>query len=311
MPEEKQTASVCAVLVTYQAEQASLEKRLQALASAVRHLVVVDNGSPALDKALLAVSYPALVFKTLPDNQGIAAAQNEGIRLAARAGASHVLLLDQDSDPQADMIARLVSAWQQLEARGRRPACVGPQLRLRGSSALSFFPRPGWGGLRSVRCSQGAGLVECDYVIASGTLIPLDVFSQVGDLEEPLFIDHVDTEWCYRARARGYRVFGVCGAVLEHELGAGYRQIWLGRSRRIARHAAFRYYYIFRNVLMLSGRSYVPLGWRARQRAWLCVLFVAFGLGSGVRSKELRMMLKGIRHAMGGIRGKLRPQGQA
>jgi rhamnosyltransferase len=206
------------------------------------------------------------------------------------------------------MIARLVSAWQELEARGCSAACVGPQLRLRGSGALSIFPRPGWGGLRSVRCSPGEGLVECDYLIASGALIPLDVFRHVGDLEEPLFIDHVDTEWCYRARAKGYRIFGVCGAVMEHQLGAGYHRIWLGRHRRIARHGALRYYYIFRNVLLVSGRSYVPLGWRARQLAWLCVLLVAFGLSSGLRSEELRMMLKGIRHGMSGNAGKLPPQ---
>jgi rhamnosyltransferase len=303
-----EATNVCAVVVTYQAEQVRLERLLEMLGGTVRHVVVVDNGSPALDKAQLVSSYPRLFLKTLPCNQGIAAAQNEGIRLAARMGVAYVMFLDQDSRPRPDMLARLLSAYERLKSEGQPVACVGPELRLRGSEAPGLFPRPGTGGLRSVRCDEAAPFIECDYLIASGTLLALDVLREVGELEERLFIDHVDTEWCYRARAKGYRIFAVCGAILDHELGTGFHRIWIARWRRIARHRAFRYYYMFRNVLLLSRRPYVPLGWRARQWGWLCLLFVAFGVLSGPRSRELKMMLKGLRHGFHGIAGELMPR---
>jgi rhamnosyltransferase len=300
--------NICAVVVTYQAEQWRLERLLGTLNGTVRHVVVVDNGSPALNKGALVSSYPWLSFKTLPYNQGIAAAQNEGIRLAAGTGAAYVVLLDQDSRPRPDTLARLLSAYERLTASGHAVACVGPELRLSGSETLGVFPRPGTGGLRSVRCHHAAPFIECDYLIASGTLFALDVFRNVGELEERLFIDHVDTEWCYRARAKGYRIFAVCGAILDHELGTSFQRIWVMRWRRIARHRAFRYYYMFRNVLLLSRRTYVPLGWRARQWGWLCLLFVGFGLFSGLRSRELEMMVKGLRHGFQGIAGELMPR---
>src|SRR5688572_27491997 len=104
--------NVCVVVVTYQAQQLRLEQLLGLLRGTVRHVVVVDNGSPALDKAQLVSSHPWLSFKTLPYNQGIAAAQNEGIRLAAGTGAAYVVLLDQDSRPRPDMLARLLSAYE-------------------------------------------------------------------------------------------------------------------------------------------------------------------------------------------------------
>ena len=61
-------------------------------------------------------------------------------------------------------------------------------------------------------------------------------------MEEALFIDQVDTEWCLRARSMGYRVFGACGAILEHRLGEAYYRIWFGRWRQLPRHKPFRYY---------------------------------------------------------------------
>ena len=44
------------------------------------------------------------------ENLGVAAAQNQGIEWAKQQGATHVLLLDQDSLPHPDMVARL-SEW--------------------------------------------------------------------------------------------------------------------------------------------------------------------------------------------------------
>jgi len=53
-------------------------------------------------------------------------------------------------------------------------------------------------------------VLETDMLIASGCLIPADVLRDVGLMDDALFIDHVDTDWCMRARARGYRLLGVC-----------------------------------------------------------------------------------------------------
>lgn len=302
---EENSHRVCAVIVIYQAQPANLERLIRTLNGRVGHVIVIDNGSPAIDLGRLTSLHPSLQFKTLAANVGIGAAQNEGIRLAAAAGAAYLLLLDQDSEPQDDMVSRLLGALQLLTVGGARVGCVGPQLRLRGSHELSFFPKAGWGGLVAVGCSRDARAIECDYLISSGTLIPTEVFKQVGDLEEGLFIDKVDTEWCYRARSKGFSIFGVCGAILEHDLGLERHRVWLGRWRRIARHSALRYYYIFRNTVLLSRRAYVPLSWSVFQYAWLGLLFLAFGIFSRRRSGELAMMLKGLRHGFRGVAGQL------
>jgi rhamnosyltransferase len=158
-------------------------------------------------------------------------------------------------------------------------------------------------GRRVASCS-GVAAVECDFVISSGSLVPIEVLEHVGGMEEALFIDQVDTEWCLRARSMGYRVFGVCAAVLEHRLGEGVRWFWLGRWRRVFRQKPFRYYYIFRNTLVLFRRGYFEPKFVPFHLAWLAVMLVVFGVFGG-RSGGLRMMLKGLLHGLQGARGEL------
>jgi rhamnosyltransferase len=44
------------------------------------------------------------------------------------------------------------------------------------------------------------------YVITSGSFIPISIFNDVGFMREELFIDFVDIDWCLRARAKGYEI---------------------------------------------------------------------------------------------------------
>jgi rhamnosyltransferase len=125
-------------------------------------------------------------------------------------------------------------------------------------------------------------------------------------MEESLFIDQVDTEWCLRARSKGYRIFGVCGAVLEHRLGETAQRVWTGRWRRLPRHKPFRYYYIFRNTILLCRRPYVPGRWVLFNLRWLVVLFITYGLLTRVRTGELGMMVKGAVDGVRGVTGKLK-----
>ena len=292
------------MVVTYRPDEPLLAALLRRLQHEVDSAVVVDNGSPGLADETLRALFPDLRVDRYQANRGLAVAQNRGIALAKAAGASHVLFLDQDSIPQAGMTRILLNALHALQANGVQVACVGPRVKLLGSDEVACFRRLGWLGPRMASCS-GDAPVECDFVISSGSLVPIQVLEEVGGMEEALFIDQVDTEWCFRARSKGYRVFGACGAVLDHRVGEGVRWIWLGRWRRLFRQKAFRYYYIFRNTLILCRRDYVELKFVPFHLAWLAAMLLAFGVFGG-RSGGLRMMLKGIAHGLQGATGELK-----
>ncbi|VCV76180.1 hypothetical protein BANRA_01836 [Escherichia coli] len=59
----------------------------------------------------------------------------------------------------------------------------------------------------------------------------------VGPFCEKLFIDWVDTEWCWRALANNMIIVQTPSVIISHELGYG-QKIFAGRSVTI--HNSFR-----------------------------------------------------------------------
>jgi rhamnosyltransferase len=231
-------------------------------------------------------------------NLGVAAAQNLGIRRAIEVGADAVVFLDQDSLPRPDMVRVLADACAGLIADGRCVAACGPRYHEPGSDDLSGFVRLGCLGLRLVTPPAPGAAVECAFLISSGMLVPMETLKQTGFMEEDLFIDHVDTEWCFRAAEHGFSCFGIGSAVMEHELGRQRKKLWLGRWRQIPDHPPERYFYLVRNTLWLSLRDYIPLACKQHLLTRLVGLLAIRLLTTRKASSMLATTIAGVREGM-------------
>jgi rhamnosyltransferase len=150
--------------------------------------------------------------------------------------------------------------------------------------------------------------IRTDFVVSSGMLAPLAVYEEVGLPEEGLFIDNIDLEWCFRARAHGYTFFGVCAAELQHQLGDATAFLpGLKQLGPIHLHSPLRQYYIARNRVALYFRSYCPLAWKFHDIFRLAFKFFYFSLLVPPRSQNLALMLAGIRDGMLRRSGPYRP----
>jgi rhamnosyltransferase len=294
-------ARVCAVVVTYHPELARLTAALDAVLPQVGHVVVVDNasGEPRLAALCAQRGVECIV---LPENRGLAAALNEGIGLARSfAGTARVLLLDQDSVAGPGMATRLDATLDELARGSARVGAVGPCYRDPREARAAPFIRIGFPFNRKLRCAcAGPGAtLRCDFLITSGCLIPLAVLDAVGDMDAALFIDNVDLEWCFRAGAAGYAVYGVCAATLQHRLGDARRRLF-GLPRGIVVHSPQRLYYMMRNRVLLYRRVYVPRRWVAQDLPRLVVKLLLFGLLIAPRRRNLRCMLRGLAAGLAG-----------
>jgi len=298
--------SICAVVVTYRPDLNALGRLLDALVHQVASIVVVDNGSEvdlrAWDNAGQSNIDELLL---LGENKGIAAAHNVGIQWARNHRAEFVLLMDQDSVPMPDMVVRLRSTYAELEARGVPVAALGPQFRDSDKGSLSQFVKVGILGFTRLACSPASPFVEADIIVSSGSLLPLAATEAVGLMDEGLFIDHVDTEWCLRAKAKGLRIFGVCDAVMTHTLGEQRKKIWFLRQRSVPFHHPFRYYYMFRNSMLLYRRSYIPRNWKLADIAKCFRVVIFFSLAAPNRFACIKMMALGLVDGLKGVSGKL------
>ncbi|MBF7730535.1 glycosyltransferase family 2 protein [Pseudomonas sp. N040] len=299
---------IVAVIVTYEPALAALQKQLDSLVPQVSRVIIVDNGSTtSFPQWLAGLGFgERLAVFSMQENLGIGAAQNIGIEHARSLGATHVVLFDQDSQPAAGMIDKLLSAANQLARSGIRLAAVGPRYKDSEHGEISGFVRVGWSGFKRVIGTAEQPLVEVDFLIASGVLIPLSAFESVGLMDGGLFIDHVDTEWCFRARSKGLRLFGAMDALMIHTLGDQRKKIWFLRWRNVSFHSPFRYYYMFRNSVILQRRVYMPLRWKIADLMRDFGAFVFFGIFSAQRLVVWRMMLRGISDGLRGVTGKLK-----
>jgi rhamnosyltransferase len=289
------TPKTCAVLVLYRPCQARLVAVLQALVSQVEHLLLVDN-TPDPDKQPLPLPAKNCTVLTNRDNIGLAKAQNQGIQWALAQGYPHILLMDQDSIAAPDMVANLHHAACQLRQQGVRLAAVGPRYGRNQQTASRFIRL---GRFRYDYLDNSAGPTPaCSFLIASGTLIDSHVLRDVGLMDETLFIDHIDTEWCFRAQSRGYVLHGVNNALMRHALGERQITLWWGRERHLALHQPFRLYYIFRNSILLYRRHYLPRRWKLFDLKRLLIFPWLYLLFSDQRKQSLYCMGQGILHGL-------------
>ncbi|MCB1776665.1 MAG: glycosyltransferase [Candidatus Competibacteraceae bacterium] len=229
-------------------------------------------------------------------NIGLAAAQNLGVRRAVEHRFVYVIFFDQDSFPTTSLVPALRSAFERLEAAGEQPAAVGPGLQDLRDGVITPFVRFHLWGVERFFPNAAQSVIECDFLIASGLLTSTARFLTIGPWEEALFIDNVDLEWCFRARARGFHCYGAAEAQLLHCLGNDLIRLRLfGRNLTIYRHAPLRQYSIMRNRIALYRRRYIPLAWKVQDLPRALLKFILFSLIFGPRWRNLQSMLRGVR----------------
>jgi rhamnosyltransferase len=270
-------------------------------------VVCVDNGGGYLirDK-LLKLGAGRIDFVEMGRNAGVGTAQNRGIERARALGCTHVLLSDQDSSPRSGMVSELLRVESLALSRGIDVSAVGPRQLDAAAGHLSYFVRFGSFRFAHVDPVPPDDWVVADFLIASGSLMRMSVLDEVGPMDEGLFIDLVDTEWFLRARHMGKVAIGACGALLSHSLGEHTLAIKLGRARTLPVHKPFRYYYMFRNSLVMYRRSYVRRDWVIPDAVRLIQMILFFGIVHPARRENLPMILRGIFDGLRGAHGPMR-----
>ena len=73
-------------------------------------------------------------------------------------------------------------------------------------------------------------------------------------MNERLFIDWVDTEWCWRANCAGYKIICNTDNIIYHSMGDNYKVVF---DKKIVVYSNFRNYFFFRNGVYLLFHSHL------------------------------------------------------
>jgi len=282
--------------VTYH-PNSELPARINRILRQVSALVIVDNGSGEAEIKMLSelAANPLITLVLNSDNLGIARALNIGIQRAVALGFAWVLLLDQDSSIDDDMVRTLFAVHAAFPDRDRL-AVVGSGFRDVNAAARETDAE-----------ILGDGWEEAESVITSGSLIPLQTHAAVGAFREDFFIDYVDTEYCFRARAKGYRVIRTRKLIMSHAIGAITRHSVLWINKWTFNHSADRRYYIARNdTVMLREYGHYMFGLWALKSFGRCVrLCKRIALYEQMKTRKILAVAQGW---WDGVRGHMGPR---
>lgn len=228
-------------------------------------VILVDNGSLPESVDRLERDFPEVTFIRLSENRGFAGGNNAGIERALKEGASHILLLNNDTLVQPTFLQPLLDG---LDNPG--VGVVGPRIYHHPDVHRIWFA----GGMIDWKTGRqwhlGAGELDqgqwsvpldVDYVTACCLLAPARVFQEVGGLDERYFIYFEETDWNLRARARGYRCRYVPDSRIYHKVsqamktGSPTSDYYYARNRLLffQSHAPKRYW--LKLILLYSLRS--------------------------------------------------------
>lgn len=226
---------ICAVVVSFHPDP-DFPARVNRIMGEVGALVIVDNGSGEAALRMLAElsREPGISLELNGENLGVARGLNIGIRRARLLGYEWVLLLDQDSELDAGMVKDLIAAHASFPEPARL-AVLGAGFRDVHKPEMELSN------------PLGVPWEEVESVITSGSLLSLATFDRIGPFRDEFFIDYVDSEYCFRARAQGYRVAKTRKPLMSHAIGASTHHAILGIGKWTSNHSADRRYYMARN----------------------------------------------------------------
>jgi rhamnosyltransferase len=241
MPSAQQ---VCAVIVTFRPSQQLLEN-VSLLLEQVGDLIIVDNDSfgtsANLLKEIQTCPRTSIIFNS--SNEGIAAALNRGLKHGIEMGYRWLITFDQDSTVSPGLVKSL-----------QRCLLVEQQAAI---AAPTYINRNLRTSINKERSENG----EVKSVMTSGMLMPAWLFNHIGFMNEALFIDFVDDEFCRRTRAAGYRIIQCDEAQLLHSVGRPTKFRLFGCEFETTNHSAGRKYYQTRNHLWTLGRPTLRVEW--------------------------------------------------
>jgi rhamnosyltransferase len=176
-----------------------------------------------------------LIYRFFNENGGISKRLNQAVEYAMENGYDFLLMMDQDSGFYIDDFAIYLNriARNDIENVAQFGVNCQPEITLPNSIPQKVI-----------------------NLITSGSVINLKYFRKVGEFNEKLFIDFVDTEFSFRVVEKGNINLLFSDIVLNHRIGF----LKVGRSLKNFKltprilHSPVRVYYILRNGLYLLFR---------------------------------------------------------
>lgn len=280
---------VCGIINTYRPDD-GVAANIEALRPQVAYLIVVDNGSPTGVPGLreACARFDCILLEN-KENHGITVGLARGIKHAQTLPVDFVVLFDQDSTTDPRMIAAMLGTYAE-SSKTKKVGIVSPTHTHKSTGEP----------MRCMSDADGGPLT----VILSGSMVPMDVFTECGVYEESMIMDRFDEDFSLRVRHCGYTIV-LSEAILWVVLGSPQPFSIFGKTIFYSsNYSPARRYYMNRNRIVVIRRY-----WRD-QPVWcfmclygLCKEMLAMLIAEPNRCQKMKCIVRGIRDGFIGRMG--------
>jgi hypothetical protein len=184
-------------------------------------VIVCDNASNDDSVDYVKVNFPLMTIIRNEENFGFAKGNNIAMKLALKKGADYILLLNNDTVAEKDIVEKLVTTAETSKKIG----IVGPKiLDIKNRSLIQEmgmtcdkFGFPIAINYEEVKNKESP--YEAFYVSGCAMLIKREVLEKIGFFDEAYFMFSEDLDLCWRAQLVGYTVVVNNTAKIYHASG--------------------------------------------------------------------------------------------
>lgn len=192
-------------------------------------LIIIDNSPSAATDSIVAelqVKYavPSLIHIRNKKNVGVAAANNQGIEISRYAGCTHTLLLNNDIEfDQPALISSMLNCAIKNNER-----LIVPKIYYYDSRKI-WMAGGVFNEYKGIALHTGVDDDDneiysrsrhIEYAPTCFMLIGNSVFDRIGVMDERYFVYYDDTDFVYRAKLAGYRIYYMAELSVLHKVNS-------------------------------------------------------------------------------------------
>jgi len=185
-------------------------------------IIVVDNASTDKSMEMLKQYYPEVTIIECEENHGVAKGNNIGIRYAIDNGSQYILLLNNDTEIDAELLTEMIK-------KADENILITPKIYYYNPSNLLWYAGGEINLNKATTTHYGYGEYDngqydketlVKYTPTCCLLVHKSVFNEIGLMDEKYFMYYDDTDFCVRINKSKYSILYCPSAVLWHKVSS-------------------------------------------------------------------------------------------
>lgn len=267
----------------------ALLKNLQNLSYKNFGVIIIDNDSNDGSKEQLEKildSYPEWRFIFNDVNTGFSKGCNQGMKIALENNADFILLLNNDTEVELDLLDKLV----ELSKKHNCLAGAAIYHHHDKNKLWSFGGNLTWGAVpghlnfygRKINRRELPDNIKTDWIPGCCLLIPVDIIEKIGLLDEDYFAYVEDVDFCFRAGKAGVVSMVTSESAVYHKVGQATGGGYSPQGRRLIAESSVLF-------IRKHGDSYKRLRFVTLFWIGILVAFIREGLKGNIDAVRLKI----------------------